>query len=112
MHRVQYLSGDMQALETSGEVMHSPEVRLYTETLPRNIVRLDITIEVSMQWEKSLYKSLEDLAKTGSQTLKSLKDVRIACPYRLLLTAQPDLRELRLLFQEQGVTFTWSWISD
>jgi hypothetical protein len=53
MHRVQYLSGDMQALETSGEVMHSPEVRLYTETLPRNIVRLDITIEVSMQWERA-----------------------------------------------------------
>jgi hypothetical protein len=112
MHRLQYLSGDMQALRIGGEAMYPPVVLPYTATLPRNIVRLDITIKVSMQWEKSLYKSLEDLAKTGSQTLKLLKDVRIACSYRLLLTAKPDLRELRLLFQEQGVTFTWSRISD
>jgi hypothetical protein len=112
MHKLKFLSGDARALIISGEAMHPPEVRSYTESLPRNIVRFDITIEVSVQWEKSVYKSLKDIAKTGLRTLTSLKDVRITYPFGLLPTAKRDLQKLKLLFQEQGVTFTWSATSD
>jgi hypothetical protein len=88
MHKLKHLGSDTQALDMREEATHPPEVRPYTETLPRNIVRLDITIEASVHWKRDVSMLLDGLAKTRSQTSMSLKDVRIVGPLRYLLTVK------------------------
>jgi hypothetical protein len=103
MHKLRYLSGDVQALDIDRDAMHAPEVRPYTETLPRNIAWLEIVVELPCQWEKDAYiefELLEDLAKTCRQTSTSLKDVRIVSPFSDFLTVEYDLQKLKDLLQE------------